>query len=317
MWNQLVIFPITNSLLMIYKLTGNSFTLSLILTTIAIRALLIPLTARQQKSQMKMQAMQPEIKRIQEKYKGEPERMQKELQKIGYSPASMLGGCLPMFIQFPILIGMYRSILRAIPASPIQMIDLYQAAYRSWFPAFHEMIPVERNFLWMDLSQPDRFYIPMIPMLSGIGVPVLPLFVYITTVLQQKMMAPPAVDPSDQSAQMQRSMMTMMPLMFAFFALQFSSGLSIYFITSNIVTVVQYMLINREKLEWVPVKVAGVLEIPIPSITAPAPAPIKLSKKSEQGGTSANPTAAAQEKMSSRKAKRLKARKASGGKRGR
>mgnify|MGYP001422806123 CR=1 FL=1 len=122
MWNQLVIFPFTNSLLMLYKLMG-SFTLSLILLTVAIRLLLIPLTAKQQKSQMKMQAMQPEIKRIQAKYKGEPERMQKELQKIGYSPASMLAGCLPMFIQFPILIGMYRSILRAIPAAPLQMID--------------------------------------------------------------------------------------------------------------------------------------------------------------------------------------------------
>ena len=310
MWNQLVIFPFTNSLLLLYKVMGDSFTLSLIILTLAIRLLLMPLTAKQQKSQMKMQAMQPDIKRIQEKYKGEPERMQKELQKIGYSPASMLAGCLPMFIQFPILIGMYRSIMHAIPAAPLQMIDLYTAAYRSWFPEFHNMIPVERSFLWMDLSQPDRFYLPMLP---GIGVPVLPLLVYITTVLQQKMMTPSNADPNDQSAQMQRSMMTMMPLMFAFFALQFSSGLSIYFITSNIATVAQYMLINRERLEWAKVNIAGVFEFPIPSISAPEPT--KLSQKTEQGGTAANPTAEAQEKMSSRKAKRLKARKARGGKR--
>ncbi|MDP6587328.1 MAG: YidC/Oxa1 family membrane protein insertase, partial [Anaerolineales bacterium] len=156
MWNQLVIYPFTNSLLLLYKVMGDSFTLSLIILTLAIRLLLMPLTAKQQKSQMKMQAMQPDIKRIQEKYKGEPERMQKELQKIGYSPASMLAGCLPMFIQFPILIGMYRSIMHAIPAAPLQMIDLYKAAYQSWFPEFHKMIPVERTFLWMDLSQSDR-----------------------------------------------------------------------------------------------------------------------------------------------------------------
>ncbi|MBO36592.1 MAG: hypothetical protein CL612_02025 [Anaerolineaceae bacterium] len=310
MWNQLVIYPFTNSLLLLYKVMGDSFTLSLIILTLAIRLLLMPLTAKQQKSQMKMQAMQPDIKRIQEKYKGEPERMQKELQKIGYSPASMLAGCLPMFIQFPILIGMYRSIMHAIPAAPLQMIDLYKAAYQSWFPEFHKMIPVERTFLWMDLSQPDRFYLEI---LSGIGVPVLPLFVYITTVLQQKMMTPPTADPNDQSAQMQRSMMTMMPLMFAFFALQFSSGLSIYFITSNIATVVQYMVINRERLEWSPVNIAGVVELPIPKISPPPTT--QISQQSEQGGTSANPTTVAQEKMSSRKAKRLKARKARGGKR--
>ena len=281
MWNQLVIYPFTNSLLLLYKVMGDSFTLSLIILTLAILQLLMPLTAKQQKSQMKMQAMQPDIKRIQEKYKGEPERMQKELQKIGYSPASMLAGCLPMFIQFPILIGMYRSIMHAIPAAPLQMIDLYKAAYQSWFPEFHKMIPVERTFLWMDLSQPDRFYLDI---LSGIGVPVLPLLVYINTVLQQKMMTPATADPNDQSAQMQRSMMTMMPLMFAFFALQFSSGLSIYFITSNIATVAQYMLINRERLEWAPVKIAGIFELPNPSISAPPPT--KISQQSEKGGTS-------------------------------
>jgi len=308
MWNELVIYPFTNSLLLLYQLMGNSFALSLILLTLIIRSLLIPLTVKQQKSQMKMQAMQPDIKRIQEKYKGQPERMQKELQKIGYSPASMLGGCLPMLIQFPILIGMYRSILHAIPAGPLQMIDLYQATYQSWFPAFHEMLPVDRNFLWMDLSQPDRLYIPF---LIGIGIPILPLFVYITTVLQQKMMTPTPADPNDQSAQMQRSMMTMMPLMFAFFALQFSSGLSVYFITSNIATVVQYAIINRERLEWSPISI-GALNLPLPTISPPEP--VKKSSKLETGGTSTNPTIQAQEKMSSRKAKRLKARKARGGK---
>mgnify|MGYP001350692046 CR=1 FL=1 len=242
MWNQLVIFPFTNSLLLLYKVMGDSFTLSLIILTLAIRLLLMPLTAKQQKSQMKMQAMQPDIKRIQEKYKGEPERMQKELQKIGYSPASMLAGCLPMFIQFPILIGMYRSIMHAIPAAPLQMIDLYKAAYQSWFPEFHKMIPVERIFLWMDLSQPDRFYLEI---LSGIGVPVLPLFVYITTVLQQKMMTPSNADPNDQSAQMQRSMMTMMPLMFAAFMFTFPSGLVLYFCSNILLTIGQQWLINR------------------------------------------------------------------------
>ena len=73
------------------------------------------------------------------------------------------------------------------------------------------------------------------------------------------------------------------------------------------------MLINRERLEWAPVKIAGIFELPIPSISAPPPT--KISQQSEKGGTSSNPTAVAQEKMSSRKAKRLKARKARGGKR--
>ena len=309
MWNQLIIFPFTNTLLLLYGWLGNSFVLSLILLTLLIRLLLIPLTAKQQKSQAKMQAMQPEIKRVQEKYKGEPERMQKELQKIGYNPASMLGGCLPMLIQFPILIGMYRSILRAIPAAPLQMVDLYQAAYPSWFPDFHKMMPVNRRFLWMDLSQPDRLYLPFYP---DVGIPILPVLVYLTTVLQQKMMTPPTADPNDQSAQMQRSMMTMMPLMFAFFALQFSSGLSIYFITANIATIAQYMFLNRERLEWNNVKMPGGLRLLLPTIAA-APVTSKVSPKLSMAGTPANPTPTAEKKISRRKAKRLRARKAKGG----
>ncbi len=309
MWNQLIIFPFTNTLLLLYGWLGNSFVLSLILLTLLIRLLLIPLTAKQQKSQAKMQAMQPEIKRVQEKYKGEPERMQKELKKIGYNPASMLGGCLPMLIQFPILIGMYRSILRAIPAAPLPMVDLYQAAYPSWFPDFHKMIPVNRRFLWMDLSQPDRLYLPFYP---NVGIPILPVLVYLTTVLQQKMMTPPTADPTDQSAQMQRSMMTMMPLMFAFFALQFSSGLSIYFITANIATIAQYMFLNRERLEWNNVKMPGGLRLLLPTIAA-APVTSKVSPKLSMAGTPANPTPTAEKKISRRKAKRLRARKAKGG----
>ena len=311
MWNQLIIFPFTNTLLLLYGWLGNSFVLSLILLTLLIRLLLIPLTAKQQKSQAKMQAMQPEIKRVQEKYKGEPERMQKELKKIGYNPTSMLGGCLPMLIQFPILIGMYRSILRAIPAAPLQMVDLYQAAYPSWFPDFHKMIPVNRRFLWMDLSQPDRLYLPFYP---DVGIPILPVLVYLTTVLQQKMMTPPTADPNDQSAQMQRSMMTMMPLMFAFFALQFSSGLSIYFITANIATIAQYMFLNRERLEWNNVKMPGGLRLQLPTIAA-SPVTSKVSPKPATAGTPAKPTPAAEKKISRRKAKRLRARQAKGGSR--
>ena len=306
MWNQLIIFPLVNTLLLLYEWLGNSFVLSLILLTLLIRVLLIPLTAKQQKSQAKMQAMQPEIKRVQAKYKGEPERMQKELQKIGYNPASMLGGCLPMLVQFPILIGMYRSIERAIPHAPLQMVDLYKAAYTSWFPEFHNMIPVDRNFLWMDLSQPDRLYVPFYP---DIGIPILPVLVYLTTVLQQKMMTPPTVDPTDQTAQMQRSMMTMMPLMFAFFALQFSSGLSIYFITANIATIAQFMYLNREKLEWTNMKMLGGISLQLPSVAAN---PMPSTPPPNPSTTPANPTPAAEEKISRRKEKRLRARKAKG-----
>lgn len=311
MWNQIIIYPFTNALLLLYVWMGHNFAIAIILLTIIIRLLLIPLTAKQQKSQTKMQEMQPEIKRVQEKFKGEPERMQKELQKIGYNPASMLAGCLPMLVQFPILIGMYRSILHAIPSTPLQMMDLYQAVYRSVFPNFSELIPVKRQLLWMDLTQPDRLYLPFLP---DVGIPLLPVLVYLTTVMQQKMMTPPSADPSDQSAQMQRSMMTMMPLMFAFFALQFASGLSLYFITANIAMIAQFYLLNREKLEWTLLKLPGGLGIRFPTMAA-APSTVRPSAPNTSGVDLQDGNGEG-ETMSRSKRKRLdriSARKAKGG----
>ena len=113
---------------------------------------------------------------------------------------------------------------------------------------------------------------------------------------------------------MQRSMMTMMPLMFAFFALQFSSGLSIYFITANIATIGQYMALNREKLEWNEVKLPGGMHLPFPSV-APEPVTSKIPPKPSTPGTPGKPTEAAEKKISRRKAKRVRARKAKGGSR--
>ena len=186
-----------------------------------------------------------------------------------------------MLVQFPVLIGMYRSILHAIPSTPLQMIDLYKAVYSSVFPNFSELIPVKRHLWWMDLTQPDRLYIPLFP---DLGIPILPVLVYLTTVLQQKMMTPSVSDPTDQSAQMQRSMMTMMPLMFAFFALQFASGLSIYFVTANIAMIAQFFFLNRERIEWTRLKLPGGMGMPFPGLASTPAVNLSRSKESSDGG---------------------------------
>ena len=253
MFTTLIIEPFTNLMLLAYVLLGNNIVLAIVTLTVVLRLLMIPLTAKQQKSQKKMQAMQPQFQEIREKYKDNPERMQKELLKIGYNPLSMLGGgCLPMLIQFPIWIGMYRSILFVIPNGPVSMIDLYQSHYAALFPNFEQLIPIASRFLWFNLSQPDRLFLPFLPEL---GIPILPVIVVVTTFLQQKLMTPPSSDPNDQSAQMQRTMLFTMPLMFGFFALQFASGLSIYFIVSNIIGTIQFGYMNRERLELKPTQI--------------------------------------------------------------
>jgi YidC/Oxa1 family membrane protein insertase len=255
----------TNILLFLYSNLGHSFVLAIFLVTVAVRLATLPLTNEQTKQQKKMQLIQPQIKEIQEKYKNDPQKMQQEFTKIGYNPFSMLSGCLPLLLQFPILIAMYQSIERALPTTPLRMVNLYQSAYPGWFPNLSSLIPVKNHFLWMTLSQPERLFLDWLP----IGIPVLTIIVVVTTMLQQQMMTPATTsnDPNDQAASMQRSMMFTMPLMLGWFSLNYNAGLSIYFIVSNIATVLQYAFINRENFHWQQLRLGG-FNMPFPSFAA-------------------------------------------------
>ncbi len=303
-----IIVLFTNVLLYLYGVLDNSMVLALVLLTVGVRAILIPLSVYQQKSQAKMQELQPQIKVIQEQHKDDPQRMQAELLAIGYNPASMLTGCLPLIIQFPILISMYRCIERAIPDTPLRMVNLYNTVYPSLFDNFAGLVPVERQFLWMDLAQRERLFVDFLPW----GIPVLAILVVITTVLQQKMMMPNNTDPNDQTAQMQRSMMTTMPIMFGFISLQFAAGLSIYFVVANLVTMLQTAVVNRERFHWIEWSLpGGIASIPFPSFAAepkaipkPTKATIKAKSSSVSKAASDEKTAAAAPKKKKKKKKK-------------
>jgi len=157
-------------------------------------------------------------------------------QEMGINP---LGSCLPTLIQFPIIIGLYQSIIRALAVTPLQMADLYAHIYP--FIDISKLLPINNIFLWMDLSQPERLYI------FGFGVPVLAIIVTITTFFQSRVMTPPS-QPGDQSAQMTQMMNLYMPLLMGYLAFSFASGLALYFVTSNLVTIGQYAAMG--KVNW-------------------------------------------------------------------
>jgi YidC/Oxa1 family membrane protein insertase len=150
-----------------------------------------------------------------------------------------LGGCLPTLIQFPIIIGLYQAIIRLLGVTPLQVIDLNRHIYS--FIDVGKLLPINNQFLWMDLSQPERFYI------FGIGIPILAIVVVITTFLQSRLMTPPS-QPGEQGAQMTQMMNLYMPLLMGYLALTFASGLALYFVASNLVTILQYAVMGR--LDW-------------------------------------------------------------------
>ncbi len=251
MWDLLIVNPFTNALLLIYAFVGN-FGISIILFTILIRLLTHPIMAMQIKSSAAMQELMQseEWKKIQEKYKNDKEKLAQEQMRIykerGVSP---FASCLPTLIQFPILIGFYQSIVRAISASPLQLLAVVRSIY-SWLgnitPAasLSALIPIQSKFLWMDLGQPERVILSFLPF----GIPVLAIIVGITTFVQTKLTMAPSATPNDQSAQMNSMMGIYMPLLLFYFSLNFASGLAVYFIASNLVGILQYAALG--KVNW-------------------------------------------------------------------
>ena len=194
----------------LYTLTETlgvpSYGLAIIILTILIKVLVYPLTKKQLQSMKAMQRIQPQMKKLQEKYKDNPQVMQQKLmelyQKEGANPMS---GCLPMLIQMPILMGMYYT--------------LYSFDYGGAAP----------SFLWLpSLSETDPIY--ALPFLSAA-----------TTFLQQKMMSN-----SSEANQQMRIMMIIMPIFIGWISLQFPAGLVLYWVTMNIVQIVQQWWTNRQ-----------------------------------------------------------------------
>ena len=249
MWDTLIIQPFTNVLLMITLLVKN-FGLAIILFTILIKLITFPLTAKQIKSTQAVQELQksPRYLKLQEKYKDNKEKLAEEQFKLqrelGVSP---FGSCLPLFIQFPIIIGLYQSIMRAMASTPLELIKLERIIYPFLDP--NKILPLQNRFLWMDLGQPERLTV------FGIGIPVLTILVVLTTLVQSRVMAPPTEGGNDQAAAMTSSMNMTMPVVMGMLAYQFSAGLALYLVVSNLTTIAQYAAMGRTDwskiLPWV------------------------------------------------------------------
>jgi len=298
MWDTLIIDPMTNALMLLYSFLGNNFVLAIAVFTILIRLITLPLNLRQQRSSLRMQEMQPQIQAIQKKYKENPQRMQEEFKKIGYNPTETLTGCLPLLIQFPILIGLYRAIIILLGSTPQALFELTDKIY-AWvndLVGVSTALPIPNKFLWLNLGQPDPYYI-------------LPVLVFATMFISQRLITPSkkkddGKQKKDQNpmAGMTQSMQYTMPLMFGFFSLSFPSGLSIYFILSNIIGIGQGYLTRRNVAKE---KAAMESKKDMPKTTGiPAEAKLTASGASSSGGSSQPPARKRRSKRKRRSAKR-------------
>jgi len=191
---------------LIHKVVPN-WGICIILISIIIYFSMYPLTLRSMVSMKKMQSLQPHIVKLKEKYKDNPQKMNKEMMGLYKEhKVNPLGGCLPMLLQMPVFIGLYQVLWRSVE-----------------FKGAH--------FLWIkDLSEPDRLFIlPFSMPFLGNEFNLLPVIMIVVMFFQQKLSAKNMVISSPEQAAQQKMMMTIMPVFLGFIFYKFASGLTLYF----------------------------------------------------------------------------------------
>ncbi|MEZ5707895.1 MAG: membrane protein insertase YidC [Blastomonas sp.] len=211
-WFEKPIFKLLNWL---FQQVGN-FGVAIILLTVIIRGLMFPIAQRQFKSMAQMRAVQPKMKKLQERYKDDKPRLQQEMMKL-YKDEKVnpLAGCLPIFLQIPIFFALYKVLLLSI--------EMRHQPFALWIK---------------DLSAPDPLtpvnlfgLLPFDPP-SFIALGILPIILGITMWLQFRL-NPAPMDP------VQQQVFSIMPWMLMFVMAPFAAGLQLYWAVSNILTIAQ------------------------------------------------------------------------------
>jgi len=194
---------------------GISYGWAIVLITASIKLIFWPLTKASTKSMKRMAALSPELKKLQEKYKDDPQKLtQKQMELWKEHGVNPFGSCLPMVLQIPVFFGFFKMLRTAI--------ELRGA-----------------EFLWVsDLSQPDTIFV-----IPGINFPINPLPIVMGVTMFWQAQITPATPTADP---VQAKMMKYMPLMFLVFLYNYSAGLAVYWTTNNLLTILQTKLTNSE-----------------------------------------------------------------------
>jgi YidC/Oxa1 family membrane protein insertase len=188
----------------LYTVVGN-YGWAIVILTIIIRIPFIPIVNKGQASMKRLQALQPRMQEIRQKYKKDPQRMQREMMELyRRHKVNPMSGCLPMLLQIPVFFALYKVLLMAI--------ELRGAPFALWV---------------QDLSAKDPYY-------------VLPVVMGATMVLQQKL-TPAAGDPRQQK------LMMLMPVVFTVLFINLPSGLVLYWLVNNVLSIAQQLWVNWRK----------------------------------------------------------------------
>ncbi len=290
---EIITIPLGYIIDFIYRLVEN-YGLSIIIFTIIIKLLLLPLNIKSQKAMRKQQKIQPYLVELQKKYANDQQKLQQEMMKLYKdNDVSMAGGCLPMLIQLPVLIGLYRVIQAPIKyllhvsitdAGVVDKINNIVKLMGEKFPnelgsyasmsaeklfqnaqiqlaTWSERVldaadawTINFDFLGLNLSKvPSAGFSALTSgdysQIGTIALLIIPALAVLTTWLSTKqtqaMSGQSSQNKDDQTAQMNKTMNLMMPIMTGFFTISLPSGMGIYWIVSNILQMAQQFVLSK------------------------------------------------------------------------
>jgi len=272
MWSSLITL-VTKLLTILYGFTHN-YGVAIILLTVLIRIILYPLMQKQMVSMREMQKIQPLMKTVQEKYKNDKERLNKELMALYKEhKVNPMSGCLPLIIQMPILILLFQTL----------------RVFKYYIPNTEI---INGGFLWIanqvtvlidgkltdvaGLAAPEQLVVLEKGIFGIQYLGILPFLVAGSMYIQQKMTSPGGAAGKDggSSAQTQKMMTIMMPLLIGFMSFTLPSGLTLYWFTSTLLGIGQQYLINK--------KAPTMVEMPKEAVTTKGTKEKLLDKKPEK-----------------------------------
>jgi YidC/Oxa1 family membrane protein insertase len=233
--------PFLNALVLLYQyLPGHDFGIAVIILTIVIRLILYPLMAQAIRSQKVMADLQPKIQEVQERFKKDKEKQAKEMMEL-YKKEKInpLGGCLPLLIQMPILIALFRVFWEGL--RPEEMANLYSFVPHPGIidPTFLGIIDLSKSFM-IKINEQTEYYWPVI---------ILAILAGLCQFIQTKMITPKVkkVQGSDQMAKfsgmMQKQMSYFLPFFMVFILLRLPAAIGLYWLVTSLFSIGQQYLV--------------------------------------------------------------------------
>jgi YidC/Oxa1 family membrane protein insertase len=234
-------------LIFFHNTLGGSWGWSIVLLTIAVRAVMIPLTLKQFHSMQALQRLQPELKALQTKYKEDKQRQQQELMKFyKENKVNPLGSCLPLVAQLPVFISLFYMLRQSLRIDICPQVQPHILVHGHYVTSTAHTVPCGPN------NGAEFLFIPDLTNKATGAILVVLIVLYVGTQLASSlMMSSPTMDKT------QRQIMLLMPLFFVIFIISFPAGVIVYWITTNSWTIAQQYVMKRRLAPLAPAATAA------------------------------------------------------------